>query len=117
MAITSPRADARSYDTAPLWWGGGVQEWLRLVAEAVNRLYDGKINALGDVTLTANQATTTLTDLRIGPQSFIGFMPTTANAAAELTALYVSSRGKQTATLTHNNAASADRTYRYVVLG
>ena len=119
MAITSPRASARGYQNAPLDWPGDQREWIRIVAEVVNNLMDGKDNALGTVTLDPNQATTTLTDLRIGPDSAILFMPTTANAAAELGngTLYVSSRGKQTATITHANSAQADRTFRYAVRG
>lgn len=85
----------------------------------VRNLVNGKVNSLGTVTLDASSATTTLSDPRIGPDSWIGFMPTTANAAAELGAgtLYVSSRGDGTATLAHANNAQSDRTYRYVVLG
>ena len=89
----------------------------RKVATVVNNIMDGKINATGSVTLTANQATTTLTDMRVGPDSVILFMPTTANAAAELATLYVSSRGQETATLTHANNAQVDRTFAYAVLG
>jgi len=119
MPLTSPRASARAYPDAPLDWIGDQREWLRVVAEVVNNLMDGKDNATGDVTLTANQATTTLADLRIGADSAILFMPTTANAAAEIGngTLYVSSRGKQTATITHANNAQADRTFRYAIRG
>lgn len=94
-----------------------IPSWLRQVAAAVIALYDGRSNNVGDVTLTANSATTTLSDERISAQSVITFMPRTANAATGMTALYVSARGKQTATLTHANNAQADRTYSYVVTG
>ena len=116
--ITSPRASARSYDTVPLSWPN-TEEWMRLLAESIQGILDGKINATGTVTLTANSATSTLADRRIGPDSAIFFMPTTANAATEFGAgtLQVSSRGKQTATLTHVNNAETDRTFGYVVLG
>lgn len=118
MTVTSPRSTGRQFDTAPLEWGN-VTEWLRMVSSIVNDIMDGKINATGDLTLAASSATTTLTDRRIGPGSYIGLMPTTANASAEQGAgtIYVSSRGKQTATVTHANNAQTDRTYRYVVLG
>jgi hypothetical protein len=45
------------------------------------------------------------------------FMPTTANAAAELATMFVSSRGKQTFTITHANNGQTDRTFKYVVIG
>jgi hypothetical protein len=44
-------------------------------------------------------------------------MPTTANAAAEIGngTIYVSSRGKQTATITHANNSQTDRTFAYAL--
>ena len=119
MVLISPRASARSFRTAPLDWPGNPREWIRLVAEVVNGLMAGKDNATGDITLTANQATTTLTDRRIGPDSVLLFMPKTANAAAEIGngTLYVSATGKETATVTHANNAQSDRTYKFVVRG
>ena len=88
-----------------------------MLAEGVDNLLEGKIRSIGTVTLTTSSVTTTLTNRRIGPSSFIGFMPTTSNAAAGLTALYVTGRGDGTCTLNHANNAQADRTYDYVVLG
>jgi hypothetical protein len=89
------------------------------IARVVNSAMQGKINAVGDVTLTANAASTTLTDARIGPNSFIYFMPKTANAAAEIGAggFYVSARTDGSATLTHANGASVDRSFAYLVIG
>lgn len=119
MAIFSPRASGRSYQTAPVDWPGKLEEWVRLIADVVNGIMEGKINATGTVTLTANSATTTISDRRIGPNSIIVPMATTANAAAELAAngWHVSSRGKETATVTHANNSQTDRTFGYAVLG
>lgn len=141
MALTSPRASKRQFDTPPLSWGGAdipeftgfsslaaifeairdnfrsAAEHRRLLAYGGQLLFDGKINATGSVTLTASSTTSTLSDKRIGVDSTILFMPTTANAAAAMTALYVSSTGKQTATLTHDSDAATDRTFKYAVLG
>lgn len=75
----------------------------------------GKMNVHGELTLAANSATTTLNDVRIGSGSVLLFMPTSANAAAGLTALYVTGRGTGTCTLNHANNAQTDRTYDYVV--
>ena len=91
--------------------------WARDVTEIVNSLREGKINSTNNVTLTADAATTVVTDFNVGPNSVIVFMPTTLNAAAELTVLRVSSRGGNTFTITHANAASTDRTFGYAVLG
>lgn len=89
----------------------------REIADVVNLILDGKINATGTVTLATGSATTTLSDRRIGTGSVILFMATTANAAGDLANLYVTGRTDGQATLNHSNNAQADRTYAYVVLG
>ena len=116
MVIASPRAAKRAYDTVRIE-NENSQEHRRELAEAINLTLQGKLNAVDTVTLTASSATTTLTDSRIGPDSFIGFMPTTANAAAELVTLYVTGRIDGSATLNHANNAQADRTFGYLVIG
>ncbi len=96
-------------------------EWLRQTEPVVNGLMQGKSNNYGSVTLTANSATTTVTLAanRISATAVILFMPTTANAAAALSGLYVSatSPANNTFTLTHANNAQADKTYRYIIVG
>ena len=77
----------------------------------------GKLNNTVDVTLTINSATSTFANPLIGPNSVLSFMPTTANAATGLTALYVTGRGNGTCTLNHANNAQADRTYAVSILG
>lgn len=90
---------------------------LRRIVGVVSRLLQGKLNAVATVTLTANSATTTFDDPRIGGASFLGFTPRTANAAAGLTVLRVTAKDKGTATLTHANNAQADRTYDVLIIG
>jgi hypothetical protein len=91
----------------------------RDVSLVVNGIMNGKINATGEVTLTASATSTTVTEARAGSDSVILFTPTTANAAAEQGAggMYVSANGKQTFTITHANNAQTDRTFRYAVIG
>jgi hypothetical protein len=98
----------------------GLQaQWLTGVRDVTNNMLQGKVNVTLDVTLTASSATTTVQDPRIGGSSAILLCPTTANAAAELGAgtIYVSSIGKQTATITHANNVQTDRTFRLVIIG
>lgn len=118
MAITTYRYDDPATPLAPLTGSIG-SEHRRRIAEAANQALRGKLNAQRDVTLTANATATVIVDPRITPNSFIGLMPTTANAAAEIGAgtMYVSARGDQTATITHANNAQTDRTYRVTILG
>jgi hypothetical protein len=94
-------------------------EWKRKVGAWILEANQGNLNNTAVVTLTANAGSTTVTERRAGEFSFIGFMPTTANAAAELGngTLYVSAQGKQTFTITHANNAQADRTFTYCILG
>lgn len=98
-------------------------EHRRLLASGINQSLDGKINSVGSFTLEANQASTIITDLRVGTQSVILFMPTTANAAAEHVSgnMYVSSKnvsvGGSYFTIAHTNNAQTDRDFLYAVIG
>jgi hypothetical protein len=89
--------------------------------EIVRYLYNmlrGKLNVTGSVTLTANAASTTVNAPNIGPDSVILFSPTTANAAAALTGMYISAQTAETSfVITHANNAQADKTFGYVILG
>ena len=91
---------------------------IREVVQAVQQLTDGRSNAAGTVTLTANVASTTITKETINENaSFLAF-PQTANAAAEMAAgtIYaVVSAGQ--VVITHANNAQTDRTFYYVVNG
>ena len=91
----------------------------REISQVVNNILEGKLNSTGSVTLTASAATTVVNDNRSGYESVILFMPTSANAAAEQGAggMFVSSRGKQTFTITHANNSQSDRTSDYIIIG
>jgi len=106
---------------------GSLQDavtYLRYIFEYLRRIYDvirgvqiGKLQCTTTVTLTASATTTTLTDARIGAESVILFMPTTANAAGAMTNLYVSARAQGSATLTHSSTATTDRVFGVIVIG
>jgi hypothetical protein len=76
------------------------------IVRAVRELYEGRSNAVGSVTLTANAASTLLT-------------PATAHAAAELGngTLYVGAVANGSFTLAHANNSQADRTFLYACFG
>lgn len=93
------------------------KEHRRKLATAINALQQGRLNALTEVTLTANSATTTLTDSRLSVDSFIGLMPTTANAAGALSTTYIDGQNKGTAIIHHANNAQMDRTFTILVIG
>lgn len=90
---------------------------LRRIVATIDRLLAGKLNAVTSVTLADGETETVLTDSRIGANTFISLMPTTANAAAAMTAVYVSAKTKGSATLTHDNTADTDRTFDVLLIG
>lgn len=92
-----------------VWAGALLQELNRLVG-----LLRVEETLVGDVTLTVASATSTLTNSRFLSSSVIVLTPKTLSAAAELAVLRAT-YADGTITLTHNNSAVADRTYRYKV--
>jgi hypothetical protein len=90
---------------------------LQRIAETVNALIAGKLDAVGSVTLTASSTTTVVTDNKFESNMVPVFVPTTANAAGALGGLYVSARTQGGFTLTHANTGTTDRTFLYVRLG
>ncbi len=89
-------------------------EGIRQLAVALNTNDDGKT---GTVTLTANAASTTLSDYRITASSVIALMPTTANAAGAIATTYIGTTAIGSATITHANNAQADKTFKYSITG
>lgn len=84
---------------------------------AINNILSGKTNNFGEVTLTANAATTTLSDPRVGINSVITLQPTTSNAAAALSTTYFDTPGNASVVIRHANNAQTDRTFAYTVTG
>lgn len=95
-----------------------LESSFRKIAQIVNNCVNGKINVVITVTLTANVGSTIINDSRIGPNSYVGLgCPLTANAAAAVATSFISSRGKQTCTVTHANNAQVDRTFAAIIIG
>jgi len=93
----------------------------RSLARSLNLVMRGKSNNVIEATLTANAASTTITDERIGVSTAIIPVPLTANAAAELGngTMYVSNTGRVngSASITHANNAQTDRTFKLILVG
>lgn len=89
------------------------------IVQAIRDLFAGRSNAVGTVTLRANQSTTTVTALNVGSGSRVFLMPTTANAAAEFGngTIRISAVGQGSFTITHANDANADKTFFWLALG
>lgn len=72
--------------------------------------------ARGQVTITQNAATTTVTHENVFADSTVILFPASAAAAAELN-IYVSSVGDGSFVITHPNAATAGRTWNWIAVG
>lgn len=94
-----------------------AKEHRRQLAQSIALVMAGKMNATSSVTLAPNVTTTSIVDSRIGASTWIGLSPLTADAAAAIGSTYVSAQQKGKATLTHTNAASADRTFALLLIG
>ena len=113
MPVKLPPRDASGDSPA------SIRQFTRQIAQAVSRLAAGQSNAIGSVTLTANAASTTVTDARMGADGLVLFDPLTANAATELAggAMRVSSRSQGQFVIAHANNAQTDRTFKYLIQG
>lgn len=103
--------------------GANEKEHRRQLARGINSVLQGKLNATTTVTLAAGVTTTTVTDARITNNTFIDFMPQTANAAAALAGIYITGRMaasgvvKGSAVINHANNAQVDRTFTVLFIG
>jgi len=92
----------------------------RQIGEALRNLFTGRLDLVGEVTLTANAASTTVTDIRMNSNSGLSFCPLTANAAAEIGngTMYVTEANHDDGSfvITHANNAQTDRTFRYTIM-
>lgn len=103
---------------APLDFWPETREWCRKLSYAANNALTGHNVTVSSVTLTANQATTTVTNEFVTESSHITFTPTTANAATEIGngTMRISARTNETSfVITHANNAQADRTFTYMI--
>ena len=87
------------------------------VANVINNILAGKLNNTSTVTLTANAASTTLTDSRIGANSVISLMPTTANAASAISTTYFDTFADGSCVIHHSNNAQVDKTFSVTIIG
>ena len=97
--------------------GAQLDAWWRRLADSSNEMLHGGLNNVLDVTLTANAASTTVTDNRIGSSSRISLTAMSANAAAALATTYYAVPTKHTLVLTHATNAQTDRSFSIQISG
>ena len=96
---------------------GTMQNWAYILARAINALIQGRASNVDSFTITANAASTVVSNNLFQSGMVPVFVPTTANAAAALATTYVSARANGSFTLTHANNAQVDRTFLYLFWG
>jgi hypothetical protein len=85
-------------------------------AAAINQALRGGIAATIGVTLAANATASTFSDSRIGPYTYIGLMPATANAKDALPSIWiVTTQGS--ATVNHASSPNTDQTFIACLIG
>ena len=87
------------------------------ILRAIRELFEGRSNAVGEVTLRASQTTTTVTAPNVGAGSKPQLTPKTANAAAALATTYVSTVSAGSFVITHASNSQTDKTFLWVALG
>lgn len=90
----------------------------REMAGAINRLFQGKVDTVGTVTLTSASATTVVSNSNAGGDSVPVLVALNTAAAGELAAgtIFISSRDDGSFTITHANNTTT-RNYAFVLLG
>lgn len=96
--------------------GSNDAEYVRKIAQALNRAIAGKINAVRQVTLAAGAGSTIISDDRISVNSFISLQPVTLNAG-QMVYWYTSAQSNGTVTINHPNDAFADKTFNILIIG
>jgi len=95
------------------------EQRLHLIVHAIRQLAEGRSNAAGQVTLAANQTTTTIANDAISASSAPQLTPASASAAAEWAAgtIYVSAVAKGSITIAHASSADTTRIVNWHAIG
>lgn len=99
----------------PAW----TETRLRILIGAIRQLADGRSNVAGQVTLRANQTTTTVSNAAIPAGCFPVISPASSDAAGEWGggSIYVSSVANGSFVITHANDASTSRLVNWYAVG
>jgi hypothetical protein len=85
-------------------------------AAAINQALRGGISATLGVTLAPNAVSSTVTDSRIGPYTYVGMTPSTANASVAARSIWIETTAGQ-ATIHHASSPNLDQTFIICLLG
>ena len=105
-----------TFDSVPEIMTDGVMH-RRILAAAINRQGQGKLNVTLDVTLQQGATSTTITDPRIGSSSVLLLSPKTSNAAYATWLVWVSDTQSGQAVLSHPANMGSNCTFRLAIIG
>lgn len=96
---------------------GDDKEQARRVREALNLVLQGKMNCNADVVLLKDAVSTTVSDVRAGPNSVILPMPTSPNGSLAFSVWRVSTRTTGSFVFSHVSTSTSDATATYAIFG
>lgn len=85
-------------------------------SHALNQALRGQLSATLQITLVANDYTSSFTDTRVGPISFLGLTPLTWHAANALPGLWWELDGT-TVVIHHANSPDTDQLFNVCIIG
>jgi hypothetical protein len=88
----------------------------RLTANAINNILDGKINSTGSFTTDGTKTLKTVIDARCGGNSVVLFVPTTVDAAGEISHMWLAATRSGEFDVGHRNHTK-NVAYKYVIIG
>jgi hypothetical protein len=91
---------------------------LSRIVFCIRQMLEGRSNAVGQVTLSPNATSTTVTAL-CGADSAVFLFPQTASAAGSASTVWIakSGIGQGRFTVSHDSTAATDRSFWFVALG
>lgn len=92
-------------------------EAYRVLATAINNMQTGGLRNTGTKTLNLNAVSTTVSDVRCGPDSVYLLMATNANGEAALATWSVRTRTAGSFVLTHVSTSTSDAAISYATFG
>jgi hypothetical protein len=93
------------------------KELSRRLREALNLVIQGKLNCTANLTLNKDAVSTTVSDVRAGPNSTILPMPTSATGASAFNTWWVSTRETGRFVISHVSTSTSDATATYAIFG
>lgn len=89
------------------------------IVDAINQLVEGRMNGVGDVTLTPGATSTVVIFTNVSSDARVFLEPQTANAAAARATTFIkrSDIDRGSFVITHANNAQTDRDFSFLCIG